>query len=147
MRSFAHTALAIATAFTALTAGARPTPPSRPAGTCAPLAVKDARLSHAVEKRQAVGEADVYEPGDTVNALVVMHNEGPEVPVEMVWKRDGAVKSRVRLDVGTGKGWRTWSRHTVGARDVGAWTVEVRAEDGSLLDTLSFEVARSIAGR
>jgi hypothetical protein len=110
------------------------------------LEVTAVTLSHAVERRRAIGEALAFEPGDVVHALAVVKNPGARAPIEMVWKRDGAVRSRVSLEVGTAKGWRTWSRHTLRKGDIGAWTVEVRAEDGSLLETASFEVTRSIAG-
>ena len=124
-------------------ASATPKPaPQKPAvaATCAGPRVVESSLSHAVEKRHAVGEAIAFAPGESVYALAVVENRGPGATVEMFWKRDGVVRSRVQLDVGTAKGWRTWSKHTVGKRDAGAWTVEVRSEGGTLLDTLAFEV-------
>ncbi len=118
---------------------------ARPAPVCAPIEVREVSVAHAVEGRHSVGEAAVFEPGDTVHALAVVKNPGAKAPIEMVWIRDGVVRSRVNLSVGTTKGWRTWSKHTLRGGDVGAWTVEVRAEDGTLLEATHFEVARTLA--
>lgn len=142
---------ALCLSFSAVAATPAPAQPTRAkvaksAPLCAPFAVKEARLAHDVAERRTVGEADVYEPGDTVHALAVVRNPGDRAPIEMIWKRDDVVRSRVKLDVGTSAGWRTWSKHRLGKKDLGAWTVEIRSEDGSLLETLSFEVTRSIAG-
>lgn len=110
-----------------------------------PPRVKESALAHVIEGRKAVGEALAFAPGDTVHALAVVENPAAKSAVEMFWKRDGEVRSRVKLDVGRGKGWRTWSRHRIGTRDLGAWTVEIRAEDGTLLEELAFEVVPSAA--
>jgi hypothetical protein len=122
-------------------AASAPSKAPRPAAMCAGPRVVTSTLSHAVEGRHPVAEAIAFEPGDTVFALSVVENLGPKGQIEMTWKRDGLVRSRVSLDVGSAKGWRTWSKHTLSKKDAGAWTVEVRSVDGTLLDSLAFEVA------
>lgn len=109
-----------------------------------PTRVKEAALAHVVEKRRPVGEALAFAPGDTVHALAVVENPVAPTTVEMFWKRDGELRSRVKLEVGRGKGWRTWSRHRLATTDLGMWTVEIRNEDGTLLEELAFEVLPSL---
>jgi hypothetical protein len=58
----------------------------------------------------------------------------------MVWKHEGVEKGVVELNVGKSPRWRTWSRRQMRTRDTGRWSVEVRSADGSILDTVDFEV-------
>jgi hypothetical protein len=113
-------------------------------GSSMPTRVKETALAHVVEKRRPVGEALAFAPGDTVHALAVLENPVAPTTVEMFWKRDGELRSRVKLDVRRGKGWRTWSRHRLASTDLGMWTVEIRNEDGTLLEELAFEVLPSL---
>jgi hypothetical protein len=59
--------------------------------------------------------------------------------VEHRWYRDDALVQNVRLRIGAnpGAGYRTYSRNTVGA---GAWRVELRASDGTVLHEARFTV-------
>jgi hypothetical protein len=57
--------------------------------------------------------------------------------VEHVWLRDGVEVARHYLPVGSGRRWRTWSRHKVLP---GHYEVQVIGPDGSALGRTSFEV-------
>lgn len=59
--------------------------------------------------------------------------------VEHRWYRGDTVVQSVRLRIGanSGAGYRTYSRNTVGS---GAWRVELRASDGTLLHEARFTV-------
>jgi hypothetical protein len=57
--------------------------------------------------------------------------------IEHVWYRDRVEVARHYLPVGTGRRWRTWSRHTVIA---GAYQVQVLGPDGALLSEVEFSV-------
>jgi hypothetical protein len=59
--------------------------------------------------------------------------------VEHRWYRGDTLVQSVRLRIGAnpGAGYRTYSRNTVGA---GAWRVELRASDGTLLHEARFTV-------
>lgn len=103
------------------------------------LAVVGSAACAGVDKRQPTGVSDTFDKG-YVWAWIKVKNPDTTSHVNMVWKRDGAVRSRVRLDVGTSARWRTWSKVKLQRGDVGSWTVEVRAPDGKLLDTIDFDV-------
>ena len=57
--------------------------------------------------------------------------------VEHVWLRDGQEVARQYLPVGSGRRWRTWSRHEV---QPGMYQVLVIGPDGSVLGRKSFNV-------
>jgi hypothetical protein len=57
--------------------------------------------------------------------------------VEHVWLRDGVEVDRQYLPVGSGRRWRTWSRHRAQA---GAYQVLLIGPDGSVLARSSFTV-------
>jgi hypothetical protein len=58
--------------------------------------------------------------------------------VEHVWLRDGVEVSRHYLPVGSGRRWRTWSRHKV---EPGHYDVQVIGPDGTALGKHAFDVA------
>ena len=58
--------------------------------------------------------------------------------IEHVWTRDGVEVARQVLPVGSGRRWRTWSRHTV---KPGGYEVAVIGPDGSVLGVTRFDVA------
>ena len=57
--------------------------------------------------------------------------------IEHVWYRDDVEVARHYLPVGTGRRWRTWSRHQVSPGD---YNVQVLGPDGALLQEISFTV-------
>lgn len=58
--------------------------------------------------------------------------------IEHVWMHDGD-EYPVSLAIG-GSPWRTWSSKVIPPEWTGEWTVEIRAQDGTVLETLSFTV-------
>ncbi|MCB9730601.1 MAG: DUF2914 domain-containing protein [Deltaproteobacteria bacterium] len=99
-------------------------------------------LTRAVEEREPVGAVAVFGAGgDQVWAWYRLENLGPGTTVEVSWLREGEVRGVATLEVGTGPRWRTWARRRLSAADAGAWTVELRARDGALLDRQRFDVS------
>ena len=96
----------------------------------------------AVKRRRPVEPGDRFEAnGESVWAWASVRNSGPSKShVWMIWKHEGTVRSRVRLNVGQSPRWRTWSRFRMRAKHVGQWSVETTDADGVVLDTLEFEV-------
>jgi hypothetical protein len=93
---------------------------------------------HVVDRRLQSMELDhVYVAGDRV----VAWSELAGVPagfIEHVWTRDGVEVARQVLPVGSGRRWRSWSRHTV---KEGTYEVRVIGPDGTVLATSRFYVA------
>jgi hypothetical protein len=104
------------------------------------LAVVQSALAHGVSKRRPVRPATEFAVGDVAWAWVSIKNTGDAQPATMVWSRDGQVRSRLTLDIGTSPRWRTWSRRTMRPSDVGAWHVEVQDGQGQVIHTLRFDV-------
>ena len=58
------------------------------------------------------------------------------------WFRDGVLEDEIDLDIGAndGRGYRTYSSHTVSPQERGAWRVELRSSDQDLLHVEEFVV-------
>lgn len=105
------------------------------------LAVVDSAVATGVVKRVPQGADDTFEAnvGTLWGYIKVKNTEAPS-QVTMVWKREGKVRTKIDVSVGVSPGWRTWSRQQIRPRDAGRWTVETFAADGTLLDSMAFDV-------
>ena len=110
-------------------------------GPAPELKVVEATTAHGVARRKPLRPGQAFEVGDVAWAWIAVQNTGDKAPIRMVWRRDGVVRSRMALDVGTSHRWRTWSRKTLRSGDVGTWTVDVLGPEDTTLHTLTFEVA------
>ena len=63
---------------------------------------------------------------------------GADMTIQHIWIHD-EMEFPVALQVG-GSPWRTWSRKTIPEAWAGDWRIEIRDEQGNLLDTVSFTV-------
>jgi hypothetical protein len=97
-----------------------------------------------VEDRTPVGVGTTFDTAaDKVWAWVKINNGGAPTTIQMVWRRDGEVAATVSLKVGTSSGWRTWSNKNVHGWDIGAWEVDVLDANGTLVDSMSFDIVRA----
>ena len=103
--------------------------------------VVDSAIAQGVTRRVPEGIGHIFgtEAG-TLTAWVAIDNPGDPTTITMVWRRDGEVRSTLRLDVGTSPRWRTWSRTRIRDFDVGQWNVEVYDAQGILVDTMEFTI-------
>ncbi len=106
------------------------------------LEIVDAALATAVEERVPLGVATTF-TNDVgyIWAWTKVKNPVAKTHITHIWKRDGKVRATVELRVGKSSGWRTWSKKKIRSKDLGRWEIEVLADDGTLLDTLRFDVA------
>ena len=118
-------------------------PAPRAAVNDARLSVVESALARGVSKRSPVGRTHHFEVGEVAWAWVAVANPEEARAVSMRWFRDDALRSRLELKVGKSPRWRTWSRRTLRAGDVGSWRVEVRSDSGELLQTMRFKVTAS----
>jgi hypothetical protein len=64
-----------------------------------------------------------------------------DTTIEHRWYRDERLHQRVPLRIGANaSGFRTYSRTTITADRAGTWKVELRTQDGQLLDEKTFSV-------
>lgn len=95
-------------------------------------------VNHQLE---AVDGDNVFVAGEKVVAWSALAGV-PTGFVEHVWSRDGVEVARQMLPVGSGRRWRTWSRHTVAA---GSYEVRVIGPDGTVLGLTRFSVAEEVS--
>lgn len=98
----------------------------------------EAQVATAIVDRMPFGSAAQF-PVDVGELFVWTRVTGAGgTSIEHVWIHDGN-EYPVTLPIG-GSPWRTWSNKVIPTEWVGAWTVEVRSEDGTVLETLHFTV-------
>jgi len=122
-------------------------PPQRAETSVAPTAVMvlNAQLCSVLEKTgspdwQCTAAAGDLRPGTYTFYTRLLTDAN--TTVQHRWYRDGRVQRVVRLRVtaSPGTGYRTFSSTTIGAERAGDWRVELRAEDGTLLQEARFVV-------
>lgn len=59
-------------------------------------------------------------------------NTGEETKVTHVWRHENKVRSKIEVTVGSGKRWRSWSRHKPNDKR-GEWSCEILDPDGKRL--------------
>ena len=111
----------------------KPAPPKEaPAPTAAAAEIK---AGTGVEKHEIVGESSTFAPGTTVWVWSRITNG--QGAVKHVWKQDGKEVWTATLPVSSAR-WSTMSRRALGAK--GSWEVEVLADGGASLGSVSFQV-------
>jgi hypothetical protein len=88
-----------------------------------------------ISKREAVGAADAFTAGTKVWAWSAITG-AKDSTVKHVWKKDGKVLWEKSFEVSSSR-YRTWTRRSV---KPGSYTVEVQAEDGTVLGSVTFTV-------
>ncbi len=93
-----------------------------------------------VQQREPADIRDRFAVGETVWAWFRIANDGPQVQLTLLWKRDGKVRDRVNLDIGRSAAWRTWARRKLRKTDEGAWTIDLLDPAGRTLGRVAFAV-------
>jgi len=98
----------------------------------------EAQVATSIADRMPQGAGTQF-PASIGELFVWMRITGAAgTTVQHVWMHDG-MEYPVSLAIG-GSPWRTWSSKIIPPEWAGAWTVEIRAADGTVLQTLSFTV-------
>lgn len=98
----------------------------------------EAQVATSIADRMPQGTATQF-PASTGELFVWMRATGAEsTTMQHVWMHDG-MEYPVSLAIG-GSPWRTWSSKIIPPEWAGAWTVEIRSADGTVLETLNFTV-------
>jgi hypothetical protein len=98
----------------------------------------EAEVATSIVDRMPQGSASQF-PADVGELYVWTRVTGAGgTTMQHVWMHDGN-EYPVAIAVG-GSPWRTWSSKVIPTEWAGEWTVEIRAQDGAVLETLSFTV-------
>lgn len=107
----------------------------------ASMAVRHISIAQGVENRKPVGVSERFPASvDKLWAYVKVRNNDEPSHITMVWKHNDRVRSRVKLNVGTSASWRTWSTKRISPKDKGRWSVDVVDAEGSVLETINFQL-------
>jgi hypothetical protein len=110
-----------------------------------PVTVLNAQLCQALARRGSPDWQCTSADGDLQPGTLFFYTRllaGVNTTVEHRWYRGGRVHQVMRLRVAAipGSGYRTFSSNTVSAERAGEWRVELRAEDGTILQEQRFVV-------
>jgi hypothetical protein len=105
------------------------------------LSVQDSSIGTYIAERTPYGTATHFSSGvgELFAFTRIVGAEGDSW-VTHKWYYGEQLMAEVQLRVGADS-WRTWSSKRVRADWVGEWRVEVIAEDGTKLDTITFTVS------
>ena len=105
-----------------------------------PIAIKEGVMATAVENRLPHGVANQFPA--TVGMLYCFTTVGgaeADISISHTWYYQDKEMAQVVLPVRSML-WRTWSSKTILPEWKGNWKVAVTAEDGTLLETITFTV-------
>lgn len=114
-------------------------------GAAGPLSAQEADITVEAAIARDVVDRMPVDTGSTFSADVgqlscwtrVSGAEG--ITIEHVWIH-GPHENAITLPAIGGSPWRTWSNKTIPADWTGEWRVEIRDEDGNVLETVRFTV-------
>lgn len=104
-------------------------------------AVNQAAVGTGVADRVPQGVAESF-PASVGTVYAFTEVAGVPAGGEVVhrWYHGDVLRAEVKLPVGDGSRWRTWSSKTIWAGWTGAWRVDVAAADGTVLQSLTFTI-------
>lgn len=104
--------------------------------------IDTAVICESVADRQPVNEGTSFS-ADVGRLYCFTKIVGAETPVQVfhVWYYGDVERARVALNV-KGSSWRTYSSKIIQAHEIGAWKVDILGPDGTVLQTVSFEITQ-----
>lgn len=104
------------------------------------LVVDEAVICKAVVDRMPQDQGEKF-PADVGRVYCFCRISGAveATTITHVWKKGETEMATVELNVGASP-WRTWSSKTLDPSWTGAWTVEIKDAQGTVVQTLSFTI-------
>jgi len=112
-----------------------PTPREIPPSEPTHLTITESAVGLRASGTRVEGPSDRYTVGQRVSFVTRVSGGKPGERIRHVWMRDGKVEQSIRLRLGASS-YRTYSTKTLGRP--GAWAVEARDEQGSVLARANF---------
>lgn len=107
----------------------------------AEMSVRDFVLTTGVNNREPVDKIASIQAKDGAGKAVIfarISNPDAREQATFVWYKGDKERARKAVNIGTSKGWRTWSTSAV---DVGSWRVDLVGKGGKVLAQKVFAVA------
>ncbi|MBI5469310.1 MAG: DUF2914 domain-containing protein [Deltaproteobacteria bacterium] len=97
-------------------------------------------VAESVHDREPVNVTEKI-PASAENAFCFLEvrSIAKDTDAVFIWYKDNEVVSKVRAPLGQGQRWRTYSSKKLNGQ-AGEWKVEVRDNDGNVMDTVNFTV-------
>ena len=97
-------------------------------------------IAGSVEDLEPVGAVNAFSSStEKVYCFLEAKDIVEDTEIALLWYHEGTNKAVVKLTLRKGSRWRTYSSKKLGGL-TGAWTVELQANDGNVLETVAFTV-------
>jgi hypothetical protein len=109
-------------------------------GTADAFSIERLVIAGSIEDREPVGTVDTYSVSTKkIYCFLEAGDISADTTVSFVWYFGETEMGSVELPLREGSRWRTWSSKTLYG-NAGSWKVELRDENGAVLDTVEFTV-------
>ena len=104
--------------------------------------VLEVSIASGIEHRRptGVGTSFPYSVRKVWCWVMARNSTRKQTKITAVWNHKGKAVYKIKLNVGVGKGWRTWSYMKIGAKHVGPWNVQLLGPEGTLLREVDFTI-------
>lgn len=97
-------------------------------------------IAGSVEDLEPVGVVNAFSSStEKVYCFLEARDIVDDTEISLLWYHEGTNKAVVTLSLRKGARWRTYSSKKLGGL-TGSWTVELQANDGNVLETVTFTV-------
>ncbi len=97
-------------------------------------------IAGSVENLEPVGAVNAFSSStEKVYCFLEAKDIAEDTEIALLWYHEGTNKAVVTLPLRKGSRWRTYSSKKLGGL-TGAWTVELQANDGNILESITFTV-------
>jgi hypothetical protein len=120
-----------------------PSAPSAPPATTPSLTVSEAVIATSVESLTPQGVSDSFDPSvGKLYAFTKITGAEGETSVKHLWFQGDHLVAEVELLVKAAS-WRTYSSKIITPDMAGQWKVDVTAQDGTVLKSMSFTIKQT----
>ncbi len=97
-------------------------------------------IAGSVEELEPVGTVNAFSSStEKVYCFLEANDIADDTEISLLWYHEGTSKAVVTLSLRKGARWRTYSSKKLGGL-TGNWTVELQANGGNVLETVTFTV-------
>ena len=105
------------------------------------LVVKDIKICKSIYKRTPVGSDIIFTNNvDSLYCYTRIQNLGPKREVKHIWYYNNQMMTQVRYNVRKSNIYRSWTKKTILANQVGNWRVDIQDSKGTIIGSKDFKI-------
>ncbi len=105
------------------------------------LVVKDIKICKSIYKRTPVGSDIIFTNNvDSLYCYTRIQNPGPKREVKHIWYYNNQMMTQVRYNVRKSNIYRSWTKKTILANQIGNWRVDIQDNKGTIIGSKDFKI-------